>query len=154
VEERREAHLCAGFEGPSLICSTAWHLLSSVPSWHTIVRISLERNVRISSRHPHVERVMHEQIGQQRTDHPRIDDALPQHDIPQRRATGGVEDGRLRLAQVHQGEWTPTPLSATLARQIGRASERWLRGEWAFTGPHDQFAELDPTQLRSGDGRG
>jgi len=75
VEERGEAHLCAGSEGASLICSTAWHLLSSVPSWHTIVRISLERNVRISSRHPHVERVMHEQIGQQRTDHPRIDDA-------------------------------------------------------------------------------
>src|SRR5215831_2599436 len=34
-----------------------------------IVRISLERDVRISSRHPHIERVMHEQIRQQGTDY-------------------------------------------------------------------------------------
>jgi hypothetical protein len=33
-----------------------------------VVRVSLERNVRIGPRHPHVERVVQEQIRQQGTD--------------------------------------------------------------------------------------
>src|SRR5262249_49624370 len=71
---------------------------------------------------------------------------LSQHGIPERGATGEIEDGRLSLAQVHQGDRRHT-LSATSLALSGRGERGWLRGD-GFTGPHDQFAGLDALNSR------
>src|SRR5262249_13549023 len=52
---------------------------------------------------------------------------LPQHDLLEGGATGEIEDGRLSLARVHQGDHA-IPLSAILARSLDERA-RWLRGD-------------------------
>ena len=54
--------LTAGSGGPTSISCAASHLLASVRSWHTVVRVSLEWNVRMGSRHPPIERIIEEEI--------------------------------------------------------------------------------------------
>src|SRR4249920_3072110 len=46
-----------------------------------VIRVALERDVRIGSLHPHIERIMQEQICQDGTDNPALRSSrCPQHD--------------------------------------------------------------------------
>jgi hypothetical protein len=65
--------LTAGSEGPTLISCTASHLLSSVRSWHTIVRISTDDDLTGCSMsapvvYPQIDDVVEEDVGEDRAD--------------------------------------------------------------------------------------
>src|SRR5262245_29540666 len=70
---------------------------------------------------------------------------LPQRGSLERGETREIENGRLSLTQVQQGDHQRPPLSA---RMLGERARVAPRGSW-LTGDHDKFAGLDAHNSRN-----